>query len=143
MCHWLAWRTLLLSWAGVFAIFWAVDNWTHPLTVLGALLLLPGRQLALAVITHECGHGTFFSSRTLNRIAGQVQGIARMVAEDRYCMDILTQIQAVKAALAKAEGEILRDHAAHCVTEAIAAGDAPATKQKLDELIELFNRSRR
>lgn len=81
--------------------------------------------------------------KRLNRIAGQVQGVARMVAEDRYCMDILIQIQAVKAALAKAEGEILRDHAAHCVSEAIAAGDAPATKQKLDELVELFDRSRR
>lgn len=81
--------------------------------------------------------------RRLNRIAGQVQGIARMVAEDRYCMDILAQIQAVRAALARAEGEILRDHAAHCVTEAVAAGDAPATKRKLDELIDLFDRSRR
>lgn len=79
----------------------------------------------------------------LNRIAGQVQGVARMVAEDRYCMDILHQVQAVKAALAKAEAEILRDHAAHCVHEAIAAGDAEATKQKLDELVELFDRSRR
>jgi DNA-binding FrmR family transcriptional regulator len=81
--------------------------------------------------------------KRLNRIAGQVQGVARMVAEDRYCMDILTQIQAVKAALARAEGEILRDHATHCVHEAIAAGDAPATKQKLDELIDLFDKARR
>jgi CsoR family transcriptional regulator, copper-sensing transcriptional repressor len=79
----------------------------------------------------------------LNRIAGQVQGVARMVSEDRYCMDILHQVQAVKAALAKAEAEILRDHAAHCVQEAIVAGDAEATKQKLDELVELFDRSRR
>ena len=81
--------------------------------------------------------------KRLNRIAGQVAGVARMVAEDRYCMDILTQVQAVKAALARAEGEILRDHAAHCVHEAIASGDAPATKQKLDELINLFDKSRR
>ena len=81
--------------------------------------------------------------KRLNRIAGQVHGIARMVEEDRYCMDILTQVQAVKAALARAEGKILRDHAAHCVSEAIAAGDAPATKQKLDELIELFAKARR
>lgn len=81
--------------------------------------------------------------KRLNRIAGQVQGIARMVAEDRYCMDILTQVQAVKAALARAEAEILRDHAAHCVSEAITAGNAPATKQKLDELIDLFDRARR
>lgn len=79
----------------------------------------------------------------LNRIAGQVQGVARMVAEDRYCMDILTQVQAIKAALARAEAEILRDHAGHCVREAIEAGDAAATQQKLDELVDLFDRSRR
>ena len=79
----------------------------------------------------------------LSRIAGQVQGVARMVAEDRYCMDVLNQIQAVKAALARAEAEILRDHASHCVHEAIQAGDADATKQKLNELVDLFDRARR
>ncbi|EPX87558.1 Uncharacterized protein putative in bacteria [Rubellimicrobium thermophilum DSM 16684] len=81
--------------------------------------------------------------KRLARIAGQVQGLARMVAEDRYCMDILVQIQAVKAALARAEAEILRDHAATCIREAIEAGDAPAMQRKLDELIDLFDRSRR
>ncbi len=81
--------------------------------------------------------------KRLNRIAGQLQGIARMVDEDRYCVDILTQIQAARAALTRAEAEILRDHAAHCVSEAIAAGDATATQQKLDELIDLFNRKSR
>ena len=81
--------------------------------------------------------------KRLNRIAGQVQGIARMVAEDRYCMDVLTQVQAVKAALARAEAEILRDHAATCVRDAIAAGDAGATQTKLDELVDLFDRARR
>jgi len=65
------------------------------------------------------------------------------VTEDRYCIDILTQVQAIKAALAKAEAEILRDHAAHCVHEAIRAGDAQATQEKLDELVTLFDRSRR
>ena len=78
----------------------------------------------------------------LNRIAGQVSGVARMVAEDRYCMDVLHQVAAVRAALARAEAEILRDHAAHCVREAIEAGDAKATAEKLDELIDLFDRSR-
>lgn len=81
--------------------------------------------------------------RRLNRIAGQVAGLARMVAEDRYCIDILTQVQAVKAALARAEAEILRDHAALCVREAIGAGDAQATQTKLDELVGLFDRARR
>ena len=81
--------------------------------------------------------------RRLNRIAGQVQGISRMVAEDRYCIDILTQMQAVKSALARAEAEILRDHAAHCVRDAITAGDATETQAKVDELVALFDRARR
>jgi DNA-binding FrmR family transcriptional regulator len=61
-----------------------------------------------------------------NRIAGQVQGIARMVQEGRYCIDVLQQIQAVKTALARAEGEVLRDHAANCVAHAISTGDKPS-----------------
>lgn len=81
--------------------------------------------------------------KRLNRIAGQVQGISRMVAEDRYCIDILTQMQAVKSALARAEAEILRDHAAHCVRDAITAGDATGTQAKVDELVALFDRARR
>ena len=81
--------------------------------------------------------------KRLNRIAGQVTGVARMVAEDRYCIDILTQVQAIKAALARAEAEILRDHAATCVRDAIEAGDAQATQTKLDELVDLFDRARR
>jgi DNA-binding FrmR family transcriptional regulator len=79
----------------------------------------------------------------LKRIAGQVAGVARMVAEDRYCMDVLAQIQAARAALGRAEAEILRDHAATCIREAVEAGDAAAARARLDELIALFERSRR
>jgi DNA-binding FrmR family transcriptional regulator len=78
-----------------------------------------------------------------NRIAGQLRGIAQMVADDRYCIDILHQIQAVKAALVRAEAEVLRDHAAGCITEAIASGDAQAQRAKVDELVELFETARR
>jgi DNA-binding FrmR family transcriptional regulator len=78
-----------------------------------------------------------------NRIAGQVRGVAQMVADGRYCIDILHQIQAVKAALARAESEVLRDHAASCVAEAIASGDPENQRVKLDELVELFDRSKR
>ncbi len=78
----------------------------------------------------------------LNRIAGQVRGIAQMVADDRYCIDILHQIRAVQTALTRAEGEILRDHAASCVAEAVASGDPEARKAKIDELIALVDRSR-
>ena len=58
----------------------------------------------------------------LNRIAGQVRGVAQMVEDDRYCIDILHQIQAIKSALAKVETQVLKDHAACCVAEAIARG---------------------
>lgn len=78
-----------------------------------------------------------------NRIAGQIRGIAQMVADDRYCIDILHQIQAVKAALARAESEVLRDHAASCVADAIASGDAAEQRAKVDELVNLFDKANR
>lgn len=84
--------------------------------------------------------------RTLNRlkrIEGQVRGVAQMVSDDRYCIDILNQIQAVKAALAKAESEILKNHASCCVAEAIGSGDAAEQRAKFDELVELFDRVKR
>ena len=77
------------------------------------------------------------------RVAGQVRGIAQMVEQDRYCVDILHQIQAVKAALARAESEVLRDHAEGCVAAAIASGDAAEQRRKLDELVDLFDRAKR
>ncbi|WBY16773.1 metal-sensitive transcriptional regulator [Erythrobacteraceae bacterium WH01K] len=79
----------------------------------------------------------------LGRIEGQVRGITRMVEEDRYCIDILHQIQAVKAALAKAEDEILKTHAAHCVADAIASGDAKEQRAKFGELVDLFANTKR
>jgi len=79
----------------------------------------------------------------LRRIEGQVRGVAQMVEDDRYCIDILTQVQAVKAALGRAESEILKRHAACCVSEAIASGDAVEQKAKFDELVDLFERAKR
>jgi DNA-binding FrmR family transcriptional regulator len=79
----------------------------------------------------------------LKRIEGQVRGVAQMVERERYCIDVLHQIQAVKAALAKAESEILKDHAACCVAEAIASGDAAEQRAKFGELIELFEKVKR
>src|SRR5262245_63277025 len=58
--------------------------------------------------------------KRLNRIEGQVRGLARMVEDDRYCIDIVTQISAVRAALRRAEEEILEDHVGHCVEHAMA-----------------------
>jgi len=82
----------------------------------------------------------------LNRlkcIEGQVRGVGQMVAEERYCIDILHQVQAVKAALSKAESEILKDHAACCVSEAIASGDTTEQRVKFNELIDLFEKVKR
>lgn len=76
----------------------------------------------------------------LKRIEGQVRGVAQMVTDDRYCIDILHQIQAIKAALGRAESEILKDHAACCVSEAIANGDADEQRAKFSELIDLFEK---
>ncbi len=79
----------------------------------------------------------------LNRVEGQVRGVARMVEEDRYCIDILTQIRALKAALGKVESEILKTHVEHCVAEAMASGDPAEQRRKADELIELLDRTSR
>lgn len=79
----------------------------------------------------------------LNRIEGQVRGVARMVDEDRYCIDIMTQLQAVKAALSKVETELMREHIDHCVASAIGSGDPQEQRQKADELVTLLQRSMR
>lgn len=78
--------------------------------------------------------------KRLNRIEGQVRGLARMVEDDRYCIDIVTQITAVRAALRRAEEEILRDHVAHCVEHAIASGNKADQRQKVKELMEVMGR---
>ncbi|ACG77468.1 conserved hypothetical protein [Phenylobacterium zucineum HLK1] len=79
----------------------------------------------------------------LNRIEGQVRGIARMVEEDRYCIDVLTQIQAVRAALSKVETEMLRDHLGHCIEGAIVSGDKEEQRAKAAELVQLLERTAR
>ncbi len=79
----------------------------------------------------------------LNRIQGQVGGLLRMVEGDRYCIDLLTQIAAVRAALHTAEEEILRDHVGHCVAEAFASGDAAEQRHKVDELVQSIARMTR
>ena len=79
----------------------------------------------------------------MRRIEGQARGIARMMEEDRYCIDILQQFAAVEAALRAARTEVLKTHAAHCVEEAIASGDGKDQKQKFAELISLFEKQGR
>jgi DNA-binding FrmR family transcriptional regulator len=79
----------------------------------------------------------------LQRIEGQTRGLARMVEDDRYCIDIVTQISAVRAALRRVEEEILRDHVAHCVEGAIASGDKGDQRRKIAELMDVFGRADR
>ena len=79
----------------------------------------------------------------LRRIEGQIGGLLRMVDEDRYCVDVLTQISAVRAALHKVEGEILRDHVSHCVAGAFASGDPLDQRRKVEELVETVGRMSR
>ena len=81
--------------------------------------------------------------KRLKRIEGQVRGLARMVEEDRYCIDIVTQIGAVRAALRRAEEEILRDHVAHCVEHAISSGDKADQRRKVAELMDVMERAGR
>ena len=78
----------------------------------------------------------------LNRIEGQIRGISKMVGEGRYCIDILTQLQAVRAALGKVESAILSEHFGKCIEGAITSGDAVEQRAKINELIQLLERSR-
>ena len=81
--------------------------------------------------------------KRLSRIEGQVRGLSKMVEEERYCIDIITQISAVRAALRRAEEEILEDHVSHCVEHAIASGNKREQRQKVNELISVLSRSDR
>jgi DNA-binding FrmR family transcriptional regulator len=74
--------------------------------------------------------------KRLTRAEGQIRGISRMVAEDTYCIDVLTQISAAQAALDKTALELLRDHARHCLT----TGDQAQNDKKADELVKAIDR---
>jgi DNA-binding FrmR family transcriptional regulator len=78
--------------------------------------------------------------RRLHRIEGQVRGIERMVEEDRYCIDVLTQIAAVKTALESVAIKILDDHVNHCVADAMASGERGAAAEKSRELLDAVQR---
>ena len=84
-------------------------------------------------------------TKRLHRIEGQVRGLERMIEEDRYCIDILTQIAAVRTALEQVGAKLLEDHVTHCVAEALASGDPMVAGDKSRELlaaIERFSRTR-
>ena len=81
--------------------------------------------------------------KRLKRIEGQVRGLTRMVEDDRYCIDVVTQIAAARAALRRVEEEVLRDHVAHCVDHAIASGNREDQRRKIAELMEVVSRADR
>jgi DNA-binding FrmR family transcriptional regulator len=78
--------------------------------------------------------------KRLHRIEGQVRGIERMVEDERYCIDILTQIAAVQTALESVSVKLLEEHVRHCVGDALAAGDAEAAERKSEDLLAAVRR---
>ncbi len=80
--------------------------------------------------------------KRLRRIEGQVRGLQRMVEEDRYCADIMTQISSVHEALRSVGRELMRNHLRHCAATAIRSGDEEA-EQMYDELVEMMYRHSR
>jgi CsoR family transcriptional regulator, copper-sensing transcriptional repressor len=93
-------------------------------------------------VTHHHGyHGQRDALvKRLHRIEGQVRGIEKMVVDDRYCIDILTQIGAVTTALESLGFVILDEHVKHCVAGALASGDAGEAQAKAEELLEAVHR---
>ena len=79
----------------------------------------------------------------LSRIEGQVRGVARMVEDDRYCIDVINQVRAVRAALDKVEQEILHDHLKHCVAHAFHGGTDRERQIKIEELMDVIERAAR
>jgi DNA-binding FrmR family transcriptional regulator len=77
----------------------------------------------------------------LARIEGQVRGLVRMIDDDRYCIDVITQVQAVRAALARVEHLVLQDHVGHCIANAVASGDEAERGRKIEELITVLDRT--
>ncbi len=78
----------------------------------------------------------------LRRIEGQVRGLLRMVEDERYCVEILTQLRAVRAALRRVEDSVLREHVEHCVAQAIRSGKPAEQRGKIDELSPYSDASR-
>ena len=78
----------------------------------------------------------------LRKIEGQVRGVQRMIEDGRYCMDVLTQMRAIRRALAKVEEQVLAEHVRSCVADAVRSGDERDRDEKLQELMEVFASTR-
>ncbi|MDX1624740.1 MAG: metal-sensitive transcriptional regulator [Gemmatimonadota bacterium] len=104
----------------------------------------------MARATKEAGHGYQRSGRKetlknrLRRIEGQVRGLQKMLDEERYCVEILTQIDAASAALARVQDRILESHINHCVADALEEGaELSERREKVDEIVDLLKKFRR
>ncbi len=91
-------------------------------------------------MTHPYGRDKEALVKRLHRIEGQVRGIERMVEDDRYCIDVLTQIGAVTTALESLAFKILDGHVDHCVADALSSGDPDVAAEKSRELLEAVHR---
>ena len=78
--------------------------------------------------------------KNLNRVEGQIRGIAKMVEADRYCIDVVTQIEAARAALARIESDLLRQHLGHCVHRAMNSKNGAEQEKVIEELVSVFRR---
>ena len=96
----------------------------------------------MATPTHTHGYAADkdLLRKRLARIEGQVRGIARMIEDDRYCIDVLTQLAAVDTALEAVALKVLEDHVSHCVAGALASGDPVEASEKSRELLEAVQR---
>lgn len=92
---------------------------------------------------YERGQGSGKLIRRLRRIEGQVRGLQKMVEEGRYCVDILTQVDAVTAALARVQDQVLDSHLTYCVAEAVDGDDPGGRREKVDEVVMLLRKYRR
>ena len=79
----------------------------------------------------------------MRRIEGQVRGVQGMIENRKYCVDILTQIHAIKGALSRVEEKILEKHFKNCVTEAVKGASEKEKQQKMDEILKLIHQARR
>mmetsp|Transcript_19761 Transcript_19761/g.25503 ORF Transcript_19761/g.25503 Transcript_19761/m.25503 type:complete len:92 (-) Transcript_19761:3-278(-) len=83
------------------------------------------------------------AKRRLSRIEGQVRGVAKMVDEERYCIDVVRQIHAIKAALSSLEKVVLDDHLEHCVESALKSSSLKARREKVEELVAVLGGRRK
>ena len=93
------------------------------------------------MLSISCQENRDKALKRLNRIEGQIRGVARMIEDDRYCIDILNQTAAIQAALKGVEKLVIEDHASHCIEGAIRSGDKAEQRAKFEELIHLVERA--